>query len=877
MNNTPNIDLELTPEITNESFKAWRTKMNGETNSNMIKIDSAFGEYSDKLADMHRPAAIIVGTSLSGHTAEDVDFLCDGEDDDVEIQAAISTLMETGGEVLIREGEYNIGQLISVSQNIALRGIGAESTVIKRAFAGDDILSIDSNTRLNGFTLDNANMSGNLIHLNGANCIIDALSLVNGRENSIGIAFGKVGTNNISVFGCKFKDVAQPTGVGFPIIQSEFALCNGFIFTNNSVLFYNIPSSDLSIYSETAIISDNIFYSTTLSLNSRAIDLNARCNGVIIKNNRVTNFAFAFAMNREVILPPYHGSPPKTLLTKRCVIEGNILYNSGIARVFGNNHAITGNISTASQLWDVWPPSIDVIGIYLDEGGDNIIADNTICSFTSIGINVAENSTGNVIRDNHVAKAGGEEDYSEEQFTIRVKGNNNSVFGNVISGKNYVDEGADNSFYGNRYQDADTFDISGFLGTNADKKISELPAASEAYRGKIITLYDDLGGDSMYICRYNGAEYEWVEITPVRYKSFGVAIDLSNSNPESAVTYTDDAVGMSGGSSDWDSLPIFRDIRPCVLKNGVVQYYLDKNDFAKKEDGTAADITSGNDGDVMIEIPKIGYSVSTTGDILTVKITDDPNNADFRYYAHTRENEGDRDKLYIGAYLGYNNGGKLSSLSGKTPTATQTIETFRDQAQANGAGYDIVSFYPHTLLQCLYLIRYKHLNSQSAIGRGYVDGNSSTAVTGGTNAEGMNHGEITGKLQMKFLGIEDFWGNLRCCLDGLYSDSSRNILTAFQDFNNSGAGYTNHGRGAVVNISGYMSKPQGTSETGFITKENTGSASTYFADMGYLSAAALAYSGGNRADGDTVGAFYLRIDLGASGTSSTIGSRLMYL
>jgi len=366
--------------------------------------------------------------------------------------------------------------------------------------------------------------------------------------------------------------------------------------------------------------------------------------------------------------------------------------------------------------------------------------------------------------------------------------------------------------------------------------------------------------------------------TPQPYKIYGVAIDLTNSNPETAVTYTDDAVGMTGGDVAWDNMNIFKDIKPCVLKNGVVQYYLDPNDFTKRVDGSAADITSGNDGDVMIEIPKTGFLISTVGNILTVKVTDDPNNPNFKYYAHSRATEGDRSKLYIGAYLGWKDGGnKLRSLSGKTPTADQTIGTFRTQAQANGAGYDLVSFYPLTLLQCLYLIRYKNLDSQTALGRGYVDGNSAATNTGGTNAKGMFFGETTGKQQMKFLGIEDFWGNLRWWIDGLYSDDNRNIKTAFQNFNDTGSGYTDRGQGATSNIGNYMSKPQGTSQTGFIAKEVSGSASTYFCDYAALNASRLPYFGGYWNSGSNAGAFYLHVSHSASYSYSYLGGRLMYL
>lgn len=375
----------------------------------------------------------------------------------------------------------------------------------------------------------------------------------------------------------------------------------------------------------------------------------------------------------------------------------------------------------------------------------------------------------------------------------------------------------------------------------------------------------------------NTNEANRLSAAPQPYKIYGVAIDLTNSNPETAVTYTDDAVGMTGGASAWDSMNIFKDIKPCLLKNGVVQYYLNPNDFTKKADGSAADITSGNDGDVMIEIPKTGYSISTAGNTLTVKVTDDPNNPNFKYYAHSRATEGDRSKLYIGTYLGWNNGGKLRSLSGKTPTASQTIGTFRTQAKANGSGYDLVSFYPLTLLQCLYLIKYKNLDSQSALGRGYVDGNSAATNTGGTNQKGMFFGETTGKQQMKFLGIEDFWGNLRWWIDGLYSDGNRNIMTAFQGFNDNGNNYTNRGQGATSNINGYMSKPQGSNEAGFVLKEANGSETTYFADYAILYASCLPDFGGTWGNASYAGAFCLPVYYSASYSYSTLGSRLMYL
>lgn len=71
------------------------------------------------------------------------------------------------------------------------------------------------------------------------------------------------------------------------------------------------------------------------------------------------------------------------------------------------------------------------------------------------------------------------------------------------------------------------------------------------------------------------------------YKTYGVRIATGNSNPASALTYIDDAVGKSAGWANWKDEPIFKKIKPCVVKDGVVQYYLNPDNFTQKADGGA--------------------------------------------------------------------------------------------------------------------------------------------------------------------------------------------------------------------------------------------------------------------------------------------------
>lgn len=83
-----------------------------------------------------RTARFTVGTSTAGWTADQVDYLCDGTADQVEINAAITALPSTGGEVVILDGTYNLTGPINVNKNnVTLSGNG-KGTVLKRAFAG---------------------------------------------------------------------------------------------------------------------------------------------------------------------------------------------------------------------------------------------------------------------------------------------------------------------------------------------------------------------------------------------------------------------------------------------------------------------------------------------------------------------------------------------------------------------------------------------------------------------------------------------------------------------------------------------------------------------------------------------------------------------
>jgi hypothetical protein len=322
-----------------------------------------------------------------------------------------------------------------------------------------------------------------------------------------------------------------------------------------------------------------------------------------------------------------------------------------------------------------------------------------------------------------------------------------------------------------------------------------------------------------------------------------------------------------------------------MLKEGVEQYNLDPDDFTKKKDGTAADITTGNDGDVMIRISKLALSIVRNGNHLYIQITDNPEpptegDVNYHYYAHTRVTDGDRDYLYIGAYKGWTQGnGQLRSLSGKSPTTNQNLSGFRARAQANGSGYDLCAFYPLTLIQALFILRYKSLNSQAALGQGYVSG-SSAQTTGATDTKGLYYGNpSTATDRVKCMGIEDLWGNIGEWIEGVFSIGIGKLGLAFGSFNSSGSGYQAYSGLASVNLANYGTKVLGTTELGFFEKASGGSNSTYFCD--YMSFDWLnvptSYIQNSDYGNGLAGGIFCRYRLDPSTTSGGAGGRLMYL
>lgn len=380
------------------------------------------------------------------------------------------------------------------------------------------------------------------------------------------------------------------------------------------------------------------------------------------------------------------------------------------------------------------------------------------------------------------------------------------------------------------------------------------------------------------------------KIWPLTTTVYGVKIDLANSDPETSVTYTDNAVGFSKSYMDfandtfvwgsWQDKWPFNQVKPCLFKNGAVVKYLNPNNYAQDTDGNSVDIT-GPDGDVMIEIPKIYYKLSKDANYQYIQISNTAQTG-FCCLAHTYKGV-EKNKVYIGAYQSYNDNTKSKSISGVSATGNISLNTWRTYARNQGSGYENFYWDLLILLQCLYVIQFKNLNSQSALGRGSF-GQSDYSISGGLNTKGLYYGTST-RGQMKFLGIEDFYGGRSQLIDGAYTLSTRNLATIDStdptvDYNGSGTGYTDRGYTLSRTLGGYTTAIMGSNCGGFVPTSNQGSATTYYCDRGHITTntGCVPDFGGynNIANNGYGGAFYLTFTNNADNASDTRCGRLAF-
>ena len=373
---------------------------------------------------------------------------------------------------------------------------------------------------------------------------------------------------------------------------------------------------------------------------------------------------------------------------------------------------------------------------------------------------------------------------------------------------------------------------------------------------------------------------------------YGFHINGSESDPSAKVTYLEDAVGMvpasmnyAKGKFDYGSWAnAFFMPRPCMVKQtGGVAYYLDPNDYTKKENGTASDINNTNfAGNAMMEWgrdqKKIWYKiVPDTNDPTSASVYISDERLDSEYHAWSFiNNQGVLvDHFYTPIYNGSVVDGVMRSMSGLAITqslsggATGEINAAKGNNKNSNVCWFIEVAADRILINFLLILIGKSIDTQSVFGRG-LDSGSQDALTayrtGALNASGMFFGYNDGSHGVKVFGMENWWGAQWRRLAGsiLRSGDHRIKLTyGTQDgseaegYNTDGTGYISMGITPAGTTGGYISE-MNFNEFGMFGKTVSGSATTHYCDGQWFNNDVTCFElvGGNSNTGLQCGALY---------------------
>lgn len=390
---------------------------------------------------------------------------------------------------------------------------------------------------------------------------------------------------------------------------------------------------------------------------------------------------------------------------------------------------------------------------------------------------------------------------------------------------------------------------------------------------------------------------------------YGVHIDGTDSNPKTRVRYLAKAVGMipakmnyTTGTFDYGSwADAFFMPKPCMLKtNGQVDYYLNENDYSKKADGTASDITNVNyNGNAMME-----WGDGTN--LIWWKIEPDkgnPNSAslyvanyqadkDFKNLNFIDINGNEKAHFYTPIYNGsLDSNNKLRSISGQTVIKSKSASQEMAYARANGTGYEIEQYVDRLLINILLIIMGKSTDTQDVFGRGMnnetTNGEHFLLKTGTMNSKGLFWGETAGEAGVKVFGMENYYGNqCRRTVGLILANGTAKVKlspsvkdgSSATNYNTDGTGYIEIPNSTPSGTNGGYIRDMLYTALGMFPTVITGSSSTYYPDGCQFNIAIIAFAifGGTLGEGWHDGAFYVSLNDRAGSAGWFIGASLSY-
>lgn len=217
-----------------------------------------------------RYATFVIGTSASGWTQSDCDYLCDGTDDDVEFNEAISNFPQIGGEIVVLPGQYNISNTINMRGITSapvgrIYGAGSWTRSVRFVWTGQYTSSPISSDS----TSDGKNSIMNIWNGSVSNIFFD-MNNSTAASGNVGVSLGSLAfcencyfSNCPTSVKCLDTSTVRNCYVGGTIGVGSYGVwASGGFITNN---YFSSAFVNYSIYTNTSrytptLISGNILY-----------------------------------------------------------------------------------------------------------------------------------------------------------------------------------------------------------------------------------------------------------------------------------------------------------------------------------------------------------------------------------------------------------------------------------------------------------------------------------------------------------------------------------------------------------------------------------------------------------------------------------------
>jgi len=338
--------------------------------NNLIRGAAAF-VVADNAPDWMKDLGTSEGTGVAK-------YICDGTDDDVQIQAAINDVLGAGvgGVVLLSEGTFELGSGLGIAaaNDVTIAGMGTGATILKITSGQTsswDVLTLATaaNCMIRDLAID-GNKAGQagafsfsgIVIDTSTHCLVRDVAVSGLYENAataVGISITNAGSLNNNIIRCRVFDldtgvlnIGVLAGAGGVVEGCRVGYGISVAGTDTRVSGNTVVDGGISVFAggEGTLVQGNAVTGTTLGVQLNGV------NGVVVNGNKIANVTTADGIN--------------VTNCRDCLIVANHISLcgwNGIECTTTDDSTISGNhIDSCSQAADATHD-----GIAIEDGCDN--------------------------------------------------------------------------------------------------------------------------------------------------------------------------------------------------------------------------------------------------------------------------------------------------------------------------------------------------------------------------------------------------------------------------------------------------------------------------------------------------------------------------